>query len=207
MLNAFLQTKRTIKQNKNEFIGWNQGISHYGFWAIEIDDSDWLHYIEKAQAHLQGFAFPNYKRAPHITLTACGLMAESHFSKLHLTKQIEAIKQLDIPPFEISLGDLSSFTTAMYFAITDESNSLTGIRTKLNSIAADHPSENYHPHITLGLYRDNFKTHDVVKCITEFQQRHPIKLKPIQVSSLIFSQYETEVLQGPFEILHRIALN
>jgi len=203
MLDEFLKSATTHKQCSQAFSGWHKGISHYGFWAVEIIDPDWLYLIRNAQIYLQDYAYPNYLRAPHITLTACGLMDEAYFSKSHLAEQVSTLQQLDIPSFEISLGQLNSFTTAMYFSINDPSHSLSKIRTHLNDIAVDNPSEFYHPHITLGMYRDNFKTHQVVNKIRNFKQKAQLTIK---VTDLVFCSYETNTLQGPFNIMRRIKL-
>lgn len=206
MLDEFLKSATTHKQCSQAFSGWHKGISHYGFWAVEILDPDWLSLIESAQMYLQDYAYPNYLRAPHITLTACGLMDEACFSSSHLTQQISMLQQLDISPFDITLGQLNSFTTAMYFVINDPSRTLSKIRTHLNAIAADNPSDIYHPHITLGMYSDNFKTPYIAKKIKNFRPEAQYTIKAITVTELVFCSYETSTLQGPFDVVKRFRL-
>jgi 2'-5' RNA ligase len=206
-MNSFLQSVKTHKQCGNEFSDWHQGITQYGFWAFEIHDPNWLSLITHAQAFLQQYAYPNYLRAPHITVSACGLVDQNHFSKLLLTKQINALKKLEVPPFKIKVGKLNSFTTAMYLEIEDASLSLNKIRSVLNNITADHPTDIYHPHVTLGLYRENFSTREVANSIESFRLTAPQNLPPIEMSEIVYCQYETNILQGPYKVVHRIELN
>lgn len=206
-MDNFLKSLTTHKQCEHAFTDWHKGVDHYGFWALEVHDPTWLSLISEAQAFLRQYAYPNYLRAPHITISACGLVDDGNFSKVLLAEQINALKTLDIPPFNITIGKLNSFTSAMYLAIEDGSDSLNKIRTKLNAITADHPTDIYYPHITLGLYRDNFNTRDIANEIEKFRLTAPQTLLPIKVTELVYCQYETKVLQGPFEVVHRIKLN
>jgi len=206
-MDSFLKLPTTQKQCEHEFINWHKGILNYGFWAIEVHSPDWLSIIKSAQTHLNKFAFPNYLRAPHITLSACGLIDEHHFSTLQLNRQINALENMSIEPFSLKLGQLNSFTSAMYLSIEDSSHTLNKIRTTLNNITADHPTETYYPHITLGLYRDNFKTKEIANEIEAFRLSVPQNISPIKVNELVFCRYETKVLQGPFEVYRRVRLD
>jgi len=205
-MDNFLKSLTTYKQCGQEFTDWHKGISHYGFWAVEIHDPNWLSVIKSAQSYLQQYSYPNYLRAPHITISACGLIDEHHFSTVQLNQQVEALQKLSISPFKLTLGPLDSFTSAMYLGIEDHNDSLYKIREHLNAITADHPTEIFYPHITLGLYRENFKTSEVAKTIQNFRLKAPQNLTAIDVKELVFCRYETKVLQGPFKIERRIKL-
>ena len=206
-MDDFLKSLATHKQCEKAFPDWHKGISHYGFWAVEIHEPSWLSLIKEAQIYLHKYAYPNYLRAPHITISACGLIDENHFSTLRLTQQSNALKQLNISPFTLTLGPLDSFTTAMYLGIEDKSDSLYKIREHLNAVTTDHPTEIYYPHVTLGLYRDNFSTREIAKEIQSFRLQASQNLTSIEVTELVFCRYETKVLQGPFEVERRIKLN
>ncbi|MFT7185265.1 MAG: hypothetical protein ACI84K_000640 [Pseudohongiellaceae bacterium] len=95
----------------------------------------------------------------------------------------------------------------MYLDIEDSSQSLNEIKKKLNTITADHPTEIYYSQITLGLYRDNFSTRKIANRIKIFRLKSPPNLPPIKVSEVVYCQYETNVLQDPFRVEHRIKLN
>jgi hypothetical protein len=134
-------------------------------------------------------------------------MDEDHFSTQLYNQQLNTLKQLNIKPFQLKLGQLNSFTTAMYLTIEDDSQSLYKIREGLNSITADHPTEIYYPHITLGLYKDNYSTRELATIIQKFRLDAPQNIPLIKITELVFCQYETKILQGPFKVIHRVKLN
>jgi hypothetical protein len=80
----------------SNFEEWHLGIPYYGFWAIVIEQPEYLSLISKAQNHLQHFFLPNYSRQAHITLNVCGLMSEDHFSNAALDDQISIIEEMKL---------------------------------------------------------------------------------------------------------------
>jgi 2'-5' RNA ligase len=201
MLENFLSNTHTDALIDKDFKEWHLGIPYYGFWAIVIEKQDYLARISQAQKYLQQFFLPGYARQPHITLHACGLMSEAYFSNSLLNEQIELFKSLNISDFEILLGHIDSFTTAPFFHINDASHTLRKINAAFSHISSDSKPDCYQPHITLGLYREKFKSKLVANEIKKFNQ---VESLPFQVSEIHFCRYETANIQGPIEIIKRI---
>lgn len=203
MYEAFLKTRQTLAHVDRDFVEWHGGIAHYGFWAVVVADPDWLALLAAARAHVAQFVHTGYRRAPHVTVAACGLLAESHFSTAQLARQLEALAAAKLASFSLSAGPLSSFTSAPMIVIEDLAGGLEKIRECITAVSPeDHPAP-YQPHITLGLYRDAFDTAQIVDCLSAFA---PAPVQPLQVTELAFCAFETKDIQGPIQILERVSL-
>jgi len=203
MLDDFLSHSHTDALCDKNFKEWHMGIPYYGFWAIMIERPEHLSLISKVQSHLQHFFLPGYSRQAHITLNACGLMSERHFSKADLDKQVSIIEAMNLSPFEVSISHIDSFTTAAYLNISDVSLSLSKINVALNQISCDSEPTSFEPHITLGLYREKFESKKVAKEIMKFEL---FETPPILVSEVHFCRYETANIQGQINLVKRIRL-
>lgn len=203
MLENFLSCSHTKALCDKDFTEWHRGIPYYGFWAIMIDQADCQSYVSHAQSYLSHFLLPGYQRQAHITLNACGLIAETHFSKAHLQKQMDQLHQLDLSPFTLSLKHIDSFSTAPYLSIYDKHESLSKLHLQLSEVACDSKPKYYQPHITLGLYRDAFRSKDVANHIALFAHEKNIDIK---VKAIQFCRYRTNQVQGPIEVIKNINL-
>jgi len=203
MLADFLSHSHTTALCDRNFKEWHEGIPYYGFWAVLIDSSDLMQRVLEAQSHLQHFFLPDYKRQAHITLNACGLMTDTRFSNSLLDRQITALKQLTLSPFNLSVTHIDSFSTAAYLAIEDQGQVLHKINTALSDIASDSKPSIYKPHITLGLYREAFQTEKVAQKIIQFNNFKPIN---ITIGELQFCRYKTSSIQGQIEVIKKIKL-
>tara|TARA_R110001592_G_scaffold68269_3_gene209138 strand:- start:15230 stop:15847 length:618 start_codon:yes stop_codon:yes gene_type:complete len=203
MLSDFISHSHTDALSDENFEKWHCGIPYYGFWAILIEKPEYLALISQAQTHFQNFFLPGYSRQAHITLNACGLMSEAHFSEAALDKQIRIVKEMKLSAFEISLSHIDSFTTAAYVNISDSSHSLYKINEALSLISNDSKPTTYQPHITLGLYREKFKSKFVAEEIMNFGR---IEMPSLLVSEIQFCRYQTSNIQGPIEVMKTIKL-
>ncbi|MBW2604684.1 MAG: 2'-5' RNA ligase family protein [Deltaproteobacteria bacterium] len=204
MYDAFLKTPKTIAQCDRDFIKWHGGVSHYGFWAVVVNDLNWLELFYAARSLVKQFIHPGYQRAPHITIVACGLLDQKHFSTQRLECQLIALTEAMINPFSLNATSLGSFTTAPYITVEDPTGSLNQIRELLSTISKEDNPVPYQPHVTIGLYRDAFDTQQVAECLQAFQ-RAPAG--SMLVTELVFCAYETKEIQGPISILERVKLN
>lgn len=203
MFEEFLSHKYTTASCDRNFKEWHLGIPYYGFWAILIDNPKLLSVISKAQVQLQPFFLPSYNRQAHITLSACGLLSGTYFSQAKLDQQIKTIETLNLPPFEISLGHIDSFSTAAYLSVLDTSKTLHKVNRALNHIVNDSTPAKYTPHITLGLYREKFECKHVAEEIRKFEHFDELRFK---VTKIQFCRYETSNIQGPIEVIKEIML-
>lgn len=200
----FLSVSKTIPHRELDFAEWHRGISHYGFWAVLVDDQGWLDLFEAACAHVERFLHPGYRRAPHITVAACGLLSEEHFSPTLQRRQAAALDGAKVPPFFLRAGMLDSFASAPYITVEDPEGSLGQLRSILALISEeDNPPGSYRPHITLGLYREAFETLRVADHLQEFRS---VATRQLSVTEVAFCAYETRDIQGPFSVVERVAL-
>jgi 2'-5' RNA ligase len=204
MYESFLSTAKTIPHCERDFAEWHRGASQYGFWAVLVDDPDWLALFEAACSHVRQFIHPGYRRAPHITVAACGLLSEGHFSPQLQKRQTTALTEAKMTPFFLETGPLDSFTSAPYITVEYPAGSLDQIRSILAAVSEEDDPADYKPHITLGLYQGAFDTSRVANHLSRF--RH-LPTRSLQVNELSFCVYETRSIQGPFIVLERVALN
>jgi 2'-5' RNA ligase len=204
MYRIFLSTPKTVPCLDRNFMEWHNGISHYGFWAVVINDLNWIELWNAARVHMKRFIHPGYQRAPHITISACGLLDQNHFSTEQFKQQWRALNQIMIPPFYLRVSSLNSFTTAPCLIVEDSTGTLRQIRDRLAVISEEDEPVQYQPHITLGFYRDAFNTVEVADCLVRFKYT---PMKPMLVTELAFCVYETKEIQGQFRIMKRVKLN
>jgi 2'-5' RNA ligase len=200
----FISASKTVPCLDHDFLEWHNGISHYGFWAVVINDPDWIELWKAAHAHIENFIHSGYQRAPHVTIIACGLLDQNYFSIEELNQQHILLSEAAIPAFYLNVVSLNSFTTAPCLMIEDSKGTLSQIRRCLSMISKEDTPVQYEPHITLGLYRDAFNTVEVAECLASFKFT---SMKPMLVTELAFCVYETEKIQGRFRIMKRVRLN
>ncbi|MGB3752087.1 MAG: 2'-5' RNA ligase family protein [Arcobacteraceae bacterium] len=204
MFSEFLKSNTTYPTELRDFFEWHKGVKYFGFWAIEVTDLECLEKIGRYQKHLAHRLHPDYARQPHITLATSGLMSNEYFHTDLISKKIEQISKKNLHSFTLQLSHCDSFSTCPYLKVYDAFSSLTTIRKCLNeeSKENDNPAQ-YTPHITLGFYKYAYKTADIVNEISELN----IDDREFVVREIVFAQYETKDVQGPYKVLHRIKLD
>jgi 2'-5' RNA ligase len=200
----FINTTTTIAWDDIDFSDWHGGVKHYGFWALIIDDSEWLNAVNEAASYLSPYVLAGYRRQPHVSLIAGGLMSEQHYSAANINKHKQALIKANISPFSISLAGLDSFTSAPYLTVVDDSGSLECLRAQLLTSESDDNLDSYQAHITLGLYNSEFSTIALGEIISDFDA--PI-VKSLNVSEVKFCSYQTNDIQGRISVLDSIELN
>jgi len=201
---AFLATTHTKAFCDRDFVEWHGGIEKYGFWAIGVEDPVWITAFESSRVHLSPFLYPDYRRAPHITVVPCGLLDADHFSENHRQHQIAVLTKARIESFPLHAGPLHSFATSPFISVVDPTGTLDAIRELLQQTIREDNVGKYVPHLTLGHYRDTFETVAVVDHLKHFTM---IPTTPLMVKELWFCAYKTMESQGPFDILERVKLN
>lgn len=202
MFNDFLKFDTTFATRLKDFKSWHKGIEHFGFWAIEVSTPSCLDEIKKHQEHLKYKLHADYSRQAHITLQASGLLCEDFFSKEQIKNQVLELKKNNIKCFPLILSTCNSFSTCPYLIVKDSFSNLTTIRQTLNSISNENKLSVYTPHITLGFYNNEYNTSDIVKNISSINSLEV----EFMVNEIVFAQYKTKEIQGPYEVLHRIKL-
>ncbi|WP_100638358.1 2'-5' RNA ligase family protein [Marinobacter salexigens] len=202
MFSDFLNHKTTYETELRDFPEWHEGIEHFGFWAIEISDADCLKKIRSHQEHLSDKLHSGYLRQPHITLALEGLMEDGARLGPSIMKTVKRLEACNLQVFPLWLGGCNSFPTCPYLQVIDPKNNLSDIRRCLNSAPHAGDPKIYTPHVTLGFYNKAYDTIRISEHISEIQSPDI----EFTVDEIVFAQYKTNEVQGPYRVLHRIRL-
>lgn len=183
---------RTIQVDNKNPVTWHQGIKQYGFWAIVINNDTWLDTFKKAQAYVKHLVLSDYQRAPHITLSACGLVNDSYFSERKLQQQIDTLHELNLSKFLLNAGKLDSFESAPYISIKPHPK-LARLRRLFESIHQDNPAADYYPHLTLGFYNKQYPFEPLHDYLGKYK---PSTFPPLLVDTISYCTYQTNQIQG-----------
>ena len=153
--------KETLPTKNRDYQGWHRGRKKYAAWTIDIQDPPVQSRFDAARAHLSDFLLKPYFRQAHVTLFVCGFLADverfdDDFSTDGLKRQLQALKEARLAPFEIEIGGIDSFATAPFLEVFDVTGGIEKIRNVLSSTHAEIREAAYVPHVTLGLYKDRF---------------------------------------------------
>ena len=201
-------SSQLIATDIRDYPEWHRGRSDYGVWYIEICQPELIHYLNKIRAQFSDLLIESNQRQYHITLFVCGFLTSHHpnfdddFEIKTLSDQIKLIQQLQLEPFELEITQIDSFSSALFLHIYDQKNILSKIRKQLAQSLTEIAAVDYCPHITLGLYRENWPSDLVLQRI----QKLPLKKMKIQVNQLTFGYYKAQILQGLLYPYHQIQL-
>lgn len=193
----------TFANEDRDFPEWHGGIARYGFWAVVVDCPQWQRLFEAGARHVAGHVLAGYRRQPHVTIAAAGLLDAAHLSPALRQRQADAVRDAGEAAFDLQAGHLDTFTGSPHIAIRDPSDALTRLRARLHAVVRHDPPASYRPHLTLGLYRDAFPVDHVQRHLAGFRAPPTVPLRVTQVS---FCAYATHEVQGPFEILETYPL-
>ena len=201
-------SSQLIATDIRDYPEWHRGRSDYGVWYIEICQPELIHYLNKIRAQFSDLLIESNQRQYHITLFVCGFLTSHHpnfdddFEIKTLSDQIKLIQQLQLEPFELEITQIDSFSSGLFLHIHDQKNILSKIRKQLAQSSTEIAAVDYCPHITLGLYRENWPSDLVLQRI----QKLPLKNMKVQVNQLTFGYYKAQILQGLLYPYHQIPL-
>ncbi|NUG24615.1 2'-5' RNA ligase family protein, partial [Acinetobacter lactucae] len=141
---------------------WHLGRQNYALWYLEINDQKVVDYLDVLRAHFSEFLLEPNHRQYHITLFICGFlnhetrMYSDDFSLSELEQQREILKKENFRSFQLKIGSVDSFSSALFVQIQDTENILSQIRQKLGLVSNEIAALEYCPHITLGLYKTDY---------------------------------------------------
>lgn len=172
----FLANPKTVKNIRQDFQDWRQGRQRYAFWAIDVDVPLVREQMSIANRHLAEFLLPEYYRQPHITLGICGfLSSKANYADDYAVESFETdvmtLKNLQLKPFTVEIGNLASFGSAPFLCASDHGNHLYQLHQCLHRITTDVTFE-YVPHVTVGLYAEAWSTDVVSNVLDAFSQQH-----------------------------------
>ena len=208
---VFLQPNSlTVPTEAHDYPEWHKGRVHYALWYLEIQHPELLDYLTQLRNQFAPYLFQPNTRQFHITLYICGFLLENKaqvnfdddFSQQQFQQQMERLKVLELKPFQLKVGRLNSFSSALFLEIEDNENSLSKIRNSFSKSSQEIAALNYCPHITLGLYSQEFESDEIFKIIDSI----PPKTFEISIDQLSFGIYQANVLQGQLTTLHQFPL-
>lgn len=188
----------TVATQTHDYPEWHLGREEYAVWYLEIHQPELLEYLTQLRAEFADFLFQPNTRQFHITLFICGFFTQQNpvlnddFSMQQLQQQLQRLKNENIQPFQLNVGNIQSFESALFVDVLDPENSLSKIRNLLSENHHEIAPLIYHPHITLGLYKSTFKSEKIFAKIASMQ---PQKFE-ISVEHLSFGLYKAKQLQG-----------
>jgi len=202
-LDQFCRSTHTLKNHDVDFHSWHRGQPYYYFWSINIDCEEWTEAFFEAGKWLEGFLVKGYQRRPHVTILPAGF-------SMQITLQVAQLEKIAaaIPPFELTLGTLGSFTACACFEVHCDSDALQDVRHRLHGVMADSDVEisvgMWRPHLTVGLYRDQYLTSNVAEKIHAFSQS---SRPTIPVRAFQLARYDTKSIKGPIETVAEFTLD
>ncbi len=198
----FSASPHTLGLECRDYPEWHKEREYYGVWVIDADTPAVRALVAKARNHLTGLLAHSDRQA-HITLYVCGFIEPTRrfnddFTPAMLAAQCRALESLDIGPFDLHLGGLNSFDSAVFLTVDDPANRLDTLRRALSQAGSPEIRQAaYVAHLTVGLYCGTFDKRSVSQRLTTFSAGPPIALR---VNSLQFVRYRAAQLSGPLEL-------
>lgn len=189
----FLQQDHTIRNIDRDFREWHQGREYYAIWAIEINAPSWQACLKKARQHMQDYLLPGTPRCAHITLFTLGFVDDLHYQR-NIQRQIQAINEAELQPFELELGAINSFSSAPYFNVLDPEAGLEKIRTRLATSQYEDRFAPYTPHLTIGLYNNEYPCREIRSVMSALD---PLPTETIRVNKISLMHYATSSIMSP----------
>ncbi|WP_335968912.1 2'-5' RNA ligase family protein [Acinetobacter bereziniae] len=199
----------TVATQAYDYPEWHKGRENYALWYIEIKHPALGAYLNQLRQKFSNFLFHPNTRQFHITIYICGFLTDlspqfdDDFQFKHLQQHLQDLKKSNLQPFKLKTGKINSFSSALFVDIHDDQNSLSNIKKILSYSTQEIAPTQYCPHITLGLYKAEFPSQQILEEIemTEQQQFE------ITIDQLHFGFYKANDLQGKLFDLEYYSLN
>lgn len=196
--------ERTLRNERRDFPEWHCGRAQYALWALKPDCAALDARVQAAQAHLAEWLLDGYRRQPHVTLGLCGFLSaaptrDDDFGAGVLQSQLSALRQLRPAPFGIQIGGLDSFTSAPYLTVQADAAPLRALRQCLAGNAAiNTPQDQYRPHVTVGLYGDDWPLSVLQDAFGHFAHCEAL---PLHIRGIQLLSYAAREIGGPLQLL------
>lgn len=200
---CLIEGSSTLRNVRRDFPEWHLGRSPFVFWALDADIPAVRERVAAAGQHMAGLLLDDYRRQSHITLDLCGFpaLAPRHpddFGAEYLQKQCDALRLAGLSDFEIELGGLSSFSSAPFLSVVDRGGSIAALRKCLAVDGRHRLFGNYVPHVTVGLYADEWPVESVKRRLTGFVSGAALRCRIERVSLMSYSPAE---VAGALDVL------
>ena len=196
---ADLDTAWTVASIQRDFVDWRKGRRRYAVWAVDLDIPNLCAASTRMRQHLEGYLLPHYGRKPHITVCICGFPGtdkglDDDYTPALFKSHITSLESARLQPFSITVGKPATFTTAPYFAVRDQEGGIARARQALGSDGPGEKDSLYVPHVTFGLYREQFAVAEVLQ---RMRSCPDLMNARVVVGKLFLMTYEATVITGP----------
>lgn len=180
MYSELLKYAKTYGPLKDDYYEWHKNRPKYGIWMLELADSIFLERFDNAQQYLSHYLMSTYQRKPHITLAVCGFMASQKvfwddYDQRSLQQDIDQILAMNLQKIVFTIDNrLISYAIAPGFKVLDDHGTLSALHQKLTKVDSEKIS--YFPHVTVGLYNDEWPTEEIVRQLKAFDVQENIIL-------------------------------
>ncbi|MEQ1160295.1 2'-5' RNA ligase family protein [Acinetobacter calcoaceticus] len=191
-----------VPTSLRDYPEWHLGRQNYALWYLEINDQKLVDYLDGLRAHFSDFLLEPNSRQYHVTLFICGFLTDESkaykddFSFSEFEQQREILRKKNFASFELKIGSVDSFSSALFVEIQDTENILSLIRQKLGTVSNEIAALDYCPHITLGLYRENYNSDLILQKISELPVQYKHAEFELKIEHLKFGYYQAQTLQG-----------
>ncbi|WP_198078596.1 2'-5' RNA ligase family protein [Acinetobacter calcoaceticus] len=185
-----------------DYMEWHLGRQNYALWYLEINDQKLVDYLDGLRRHFSDFLLEPNSRQYHVTLFICGFLTDESklykddFSFSEFEQQREILRKKNFASFELKIGSVDSFSSALFVEIQDTENILSLIRQKLGTVSNEIAALDYCPHITLGLYKENYNSDLILQKISELPVQYKHAEFELKIEHLTFGYYQAQTLQG-----------
>ena len=201
----FIQANQyVIPTQQHDYPEWHRGRERYVLWYLAVQHPALECYLQQLKQQFSDVLFRPNTRQFHITLYICGFYAakkhwEDDFLESQFQQQVQALQQLQLEPFQLKVGGINSFDSALFVEVQDQSQQLARIRQALSVGGAEIAALQYHPHITLGLYQAEHSTNHILERIQNTAVQH----FDLNIRHLNFGYYQSHTLQGELFSTHQ----
>ncbi|NNG99681.1 2'-5' RNA ligase family protein [Acinetobacter sp. ANC 5414] len=187
---------------------WHRGREHFSLWYIEIEHPELLEYLNQLRSVFSDFLYTPNTRQFHITLFVCGFLTDQNpvwdddfcIEKMH--QHIQHLTNGFQNKIQLKTGRINSFESALFVEVIDENGILLKLRHLLGQSCDEIAPLDYCPHLTLGLYHQDFNSDLIFNRINSIEQ----KSFEFSVDQLTFGTYNAKILQGQLSPFHQFQL-
>lgn len=174
MYSELLKYSKTYGPMQGDFSDWHKGRQKYAVWILEPNHEEFVERYQRAQQHLSSYLIDDYQRKPHITLAPCGFLVPERaelddYDNQSIENDVSLILDLNWQAVDVMLRNvLISYAIAPGFEVLDSQGQLS----LLNQLLAKKDPLNdgvaYFPHVTTGLYNNEWATSLIVDELRKF---------------------------------------
>jgi 2'-5' RNA ligase len=166
---------------------WRRGRRWYAVWVLRVSEPAVHARMAAVAARLSDAVRVTPADQAHITLFVSGFVTDTprlddDVAESVLLRQRDALAEQDLS-LDLAVGGAGSFSTAAFLEVHGE---LTALRRVLSGHADELRFGPYHPHVTVGVYRDTRPIPPLAAALAPHRDLPPIPVRPAAVELVVF---------------------